>query len=196
MGPDHDEGARRAHPRKLPTISSGSGPRFVRHAGTAALIRVRDESDDVVAPDRMFESVQGASILLTREPFQSSAPETALARLVSLDVRVVLALGFEPQIYGKCVAAGVLPLPLEEATLEVLVDRVTSRPGDPITVDLERQVIEMSDGEPLPFGVDPRTRTKLLSGLTDLEEVLKHAENAEALRSADRARRPWLYEAP
>lgn len=168
----------------------------MRHTGTAALVRVRDELDDLVSPDRMFESVQGASILVAHEPFQSSAPETALARLTSLEVRVVLALGFEPQIYAKCVAAGVLPLPLEEAALEALVDRVTSRPGDPITVDLERQVIEMSDREPLPFGVDPRTRNKLLSGLTDLEEVLKHAENAEALRSADRARRPWLYEAP
>lgn len=191
-----DEGARRTHPRKLPTISTGSGPRFVRHTGTAALVHVRDERDAVVAPDKLFESLQGASILVAREPFQSSAPETAVARLTSLDVRVVLALGFEPQVYSKCVAAGVLPLPLEEAALEVLVERVTSRPGDPITVDLERQVIEMSDREPLPFGVDPRTRNKLLSGLTDLEEVLKHAENAEALRSADRARRPWLYEAP
>ncbi len=191
-----DDGARRAHPRKLPTIATGSGPRFVRHTGTAALVQVRDESDEVVAPDRMFESLQGASIVLAREPFQSSAPETALARLTSLDVRVVLALGFEPQIYGKCVAVGVLPLPLEEAALEILIDRVTSRPGDPITVDLERQVIETPGGEPLPFGIDPRTRNKLLSGLTDLEEVLKHAENAEALRRADRARRPWLYEGP
>ena len=168
----------------------------MRHTGTAALLQIRDESDEVVAPDRMFESLQGASILVAREPFQSSAPETALARLTSLDVRVVLALGFEPQIYGKCIAAGVLPLPLEEPVLEALADRVACRPGDPITVDLERQVIEMSDSEPIPFGVDPRTRSKLLSGLTDLEEVLRHAKSAEALRSADRARRPWLYEGP
>ncbi len=180
--------------RKLPTVPTGSGPRFVRHTGTVAFIDVFDDSGEVLAPEQMLRVVQDATLLLAREPFQTRAPEATLARLVALGVRAVLAFGFEPQIYGKLVAAGLLPLPLEEATLATLVERVATRPGDPVTVDLDRQVIETPAGDPLPFSADPRTRNKLLWGLTDLEEKVRHTERAAALRSADRAQRPWLYE--
>jgi 3-isopropylmalate/(R)-2-methylmalate dehydratase small subunit len=165
----------------------------VRHTGTCASIEVRDALGEIKAPDRMLAGVQGASILLALEPFETSAPETTLARLTSLGVLVIIAPGVEAQIYRKCVAAGLLPLPLESATLAEVAGRVASHPGAPLTVDLERQAIEMPGHEAVAIRVDARTRNKLLHGLTDLDEARPHVESAAALRKQDRARRPWLY---
>ncbi len=37
-------------------------------------------------------------------------------------------------------------------------------------------------------------RNKLLLGLTEAEEALRHAEDIAKLRLADRERRPWVYD--
>ncbi len=179
--------------RKLPTISGGTGPRFVRHAGLAACIDVRDESGEIISPDVMFERVGGASILVAPEPFRTLAIETSLARLDALGVRAIVSSAFEPHFYQKCIASGVLALPLEGDTVDAIAVYARSHPEAMWTIDLDRQLIERGEAEPLPFEVEPRTRQKLLEGLTDMEEMLRYAPSAAVLRKQDRDRRPWLY---
>jgi 3-isopropylmalate/(R)-2-methylmalate dehydratase small subunit len=179
--------------RKLPTVSSGSGPRFVRHTGVVATVEVRDDQGELVPGDTLFASVRGASIVLAPEPFETAAPETAVARLTAAGVRAILSPGFEPRVYQRCISSGVLALPLEESKVEVLAEYVASRSGTELTIDLDKQVIERPDAEAIAFEVEPRIRQKLLSGFTDMEEMLRHVGSTAALRQDDRKRRPWLY---
>jgi 3-isopropylmalate/(R)-2-methylmalate dehydratase small subunit len=181
--------------RKLPTIAGGSGPRFVRHTGRATCVRIRDEEGELLAPDFLFAHLADATILVTPEPFETGAIETTLARIAACGVRAIVSPGFEPRFYQKCISSGVLALPLMPESVEALAEYAESRPDATLTIDLDRQVIELPEREPLAFEVEPRVRQKLLAGLTDMEEMLRHGGGAAALRSEDRKRRPWLYDA-
>jgi 3-isopropylmalate/(R)-2-methylmalate dehydratase small subunit len=189
--------------RRLPTVTRGSGPRFVRHTGVvaplpidvdSAIRHVLDGSED---PDSVLdqEIYRDASILLAGEDFDAGdTPVSAVTRLAARGIRSVIAPGFEPAFYNDSVAFGLLPVTLGEDEIEKIADRVVLNPGVEMTVDLERQVIEISDMEPISFSIDPRTRTKLLQGLNDLDEMLQHSENVVAFRDHDRNRRPWVYD--
>ena len=83
---------------------------------------------------------------------------------------------------------------LDEETIEEIADRVASNPGMELSIDLEEQLIECVGEEAIPFETDPRVRNKLLLGLTDLDEAMRYSEDAAALRTEDREKRPWLYD--
>lgn len=183
--------------RKLPTVAGGSGPRFVRQAGVVAPVLPPEGSEGVVPDALVDERHRGAVFLVARADFDAGdVPENAVARLLTLGIRAVLAPGFERTFHGKCLSNGVLPVILDEAIAERIFDRADS--GEPleITVDLERQVIDCPGMEGVAFDADPRVRNKLLLGLTDLEETLRYVGDITALRTDDRNRRPWLYEVP
>ena len=65
-----------------------------------------------------------------------------------------------------------------------------------MTVDLERLVIERPDMATVSFEIDSRLRNRLLLGSEEMElqERLQYDDAAEAMRDADRLRRPWLYD--
>jgi len=179
--------------RKLPTISGGSGPRFERLSGRTACIEVRDERGDVIPPDAMFEGVRDTPILIARDLFETNAPETAVARLDALGVRAIVSPGFEARFHQRCLTYGIFPLPLEDQTVDALADWATAHPDVEMTIDLDEQVVERPGVDPIAFQVEPRVRQKLLLGLTDMEEMLRHVGSTAALRQNDRKKRPWLY---
>lgn len=183
---------------ELPTVSGGSGPRFLRHVGVAAIwVPVDPDDEGVIDLGVLFnrEEYQGASFLIARVDLDAGdAPETAATRAEGLGIRSIIAPGFERAFYEQCFARGLLPVILDEGVVERLADRITEDPGAEVTVDLEAQTVECSDMEIIAFETDPRMRNKLLLGLTDLDEAARHGDDLKALRSADRKRRPWVYD--
>ena len=173
-------------------VTGGSGPRFVRHAGIVAPLRPDgSEGTDFVLDQ---EPYRDASILLAGENFSGgSAPESEVFRLMAYGIRSVIAPGFGSAFYNNCLTFGMLPVTLGREVIEKITDRVVSSPGLEMTVDLERQVIEVPGMEPVSFSIDARARNKLLQGLSDLDEMLGHTENVVAFRNHDRNRRPWIY---
>jgi len=183
--------------RSLPTVSGGSGPRFIRHIGEARSVLPPDppgQGDEMVLWPGDGDG--DASVLVTHGTVHASVPEHAADRLVGMGVKSVIATGFEEQLYAACVARGVLPAILTDAELEELSAWVASEPHAKVTIDLEKEVIERTDLDPISFGVDPRMRNKLLLGLTNLEEMMRQLDVALDFRSEDRRRRPWLYTGP
>ena len=177
---------------KLPMVSGGSGPRFVRHTGTAAPLLPDGSEDGDFVLDQ--EPYRDASILLSGGSFGTGrAPESEVFRLMAYGIRSVIAPGFGQAFYSSCLTFGMLPVTLGEEVIEEIADRIESNPGVEMTVDLEGQVIEVPGMEPMSFSMDDRARTKLLQGLNDLDEMVEHIENVVAFRSHDRDRRPWIY---
>ncbi|MFM8253495.1 MAG: 3-isopropylmalate dehydratase small subunit [Planctomycetota bacterium] len=143
-------------------------------------------------PDASFElnrpEFQGASILLARRNFGcGSSREHAVWAIENYGLKVVLAPSFADIFYNNCFKNGVLPIRLDEATIEDLFQRVAAGPGYRLTVDLERCEITGAGGFKTAFQVDAFRRECLLHGWDDIALTLKHAdritefENARAL---------------
>ncbi len=178
---------------KLPMVPGGSGPRFVRHTGTAAPLLPDGSEDGDFGLDQ--EPYDDASILLAGESFGTGAvPESEVFRLMAYGIRAVIAPDFGTAFYSSCLTFGMLPVTLGEEVIKEISDRVGANPGVEVTVDLEREVIEVPGMDPISFSIDARARTKLLQGLSDLDELSQHSENVVAFRNHDRNRRPWIYD--
>lgn len=208
---------------KLPTVRGGSGPRFVRHTGTAAAVLLADLECGIIGPpvagaeagadplpfaalrvlpdgsrDPDFvlnrTPYRDASILIAGENFGAgTGTEHAVQVLASAGIRVVFAPGFGAGFEAAGAAAGLLAATLPADSVEELAEWSASHAGQEMTVDLETERIERAGCKPVAICVHPRVRYKLRFGLTELDEILEHSAETMAFRRADRDRRPWLY---
>jgi 3-isopropylmalate/(R)-2-methylmalate dehydratase small subunit len=124
---------------------------------------------------------QGATILAAGRNFGcGSSREHAPWALHDYGFRALIAPSFADIFYNNCFKNGILPIVLpEEAVVQILV-RAQEQPGYQITVDLERRVVEDSDGHTVPFEVDEFRRHCLLEGLDDIGLTLKHEDEIAA----------------
>ena len=187
--------------RFLPTVSQSSGPRFVRHTGTAAplpagiveplryLHEERDSEDFLLRS----ETYRGATILLAATTVGAEAFTGIAGSMPALGVRAVIAPGFGPVFFSEAVRQGVLLVALPQEVVDRMVAWVEANPRQDMTVDLEAQIIDVPGMGRLPFESLPRVRHRLLHGLDDLDELLQHREDTIAFRMRDREQRPWLY---
>lgn len=159
----------------------------------------RYRTDGSENPDFILnrEPYREASILLAGENFGIGTVQGfAVVRLLACGFRVVIAPSFGPVFHDDCFDYGLLPVTLPLRTVEGFAERVTSHPLVPMTVDLERQIVERADMDPVPFGIEARLKNRLLLGSDEmeLEERLRYGDEARRMRDADRLRRPWLYD--
>lgn len=140
------------------------------------------------SPNPQFElnkpEAAGASILLARRNFGSgSSREHAPWALDDYGFRVVIAPSFADIFYNNCFKNGMLPIPLDDAAVEDLFQRVAKHPGYQLTVDLNTCRITDEHGLSLPFDVDPFRRHCLLNGLDDIGLTLEHERAIQAYES-------------
>jgi 3-isopropylmalate/(R)-2-methylmalate dehydratase small subunit len=141
------------------------------------------------------EPYRNASILLAGENFGSgSMQEFAVMRLKACGFQAVVASSFGPVFYEDCFVYGLLPVTLGREALHTIVQAIAANPSSPMTVDLQRQVIERSGMKTMAFHMNPRLRSNLLLGVDDLDALVKHQEDAESFQNDNRKQRPWLYE--
>ena len=99
--------------------------------------------------------VRGASILVARRNFGcGSSREHAVWALENYGFRVVLAPSFADIFYNNCFKNGVLPIRLDEPTIETLFRNFQQHPGYQLTVDLTKCTISDDYRLVLPFEVD------------------------------------------
>ena len=136
-----------------------------------------------------------ASILIAGENFgMGSTQAFAVTRLMACGMRVVIAPSFGTVFYGDCFVYGMLPVTLGREAIATIVNGIVANPRVEMTVDLERQSIERPGMEAIAFPMNPRLRNNLLLGVDDLDEALKHTEDAEAFQKENLKRRPWIYQ--
>ena len=134
----------------------------------------------------------GATVLVAGADFGTgSSREHAVWALQDHGFRAVVSPRFGDIFRGNATKAGLLPVVLDEATVERLQQLVENDPATPVTVDLvERQVRAGSD-EALtaPFEIDDYTRWRLLEGLDDIGLTLRHNDD---IVSYEATRPRWL----
>lgn len=126
-----------------------------------------------------------ASILLARRNFGcGSSREHAAWALEDYGFRVVIAPSFGDIFYNNCFKNGILPIRLDEATVDELFARAAAHDGYQLTIDLENCTITDEHGLSLSFQVDQFRRHCLLNGLDDIALTLEHEDKITAYEKA------------
>lgn len=177
---------------------TGFGPylfdewRYLDHGEPGMDCTNRPRNPDFVLNQQRYE---GASILLARANFGcGSSREHAPWALLDFGFRVIIAPSFADIFYSNCFKNGILPVVLDESTVDRLFQQVYAEPGYSLTVDLHLQRVETPSAESFSFEVDAFRRRMLLEGLDEIGITL--TEQAEAIRAYEQQRReqaPWLF---
>ena len=189
-----------AAPLLLPDVNTdvlapGHSGRADLGAAAFAPLRYRPDGTDDPAFVLNDPRFRGAPILLAGRNFGcGSSREMAVWALVRLGVRCVIAPSFGDIFAGNCVQNGLLPATLDDATVRSLADAAAG--GGAFEVDLRTCAVTAPDGRTFAFEVDAAWRARLLEGLDDLGATLQRLQDITAFETADRARRPWVYDLP
>lgn len=134
-----------------------------------------------------------ASILLTRTNFGcGSSREHAPWALQQFGFRAIIAPGFADIFFNNCFKNGILPIVLDEKTVEALFQEQYAEKGKKLTIDLEQQNIQDSCIGTVPFDIQAFRKHCLLNGLDDIGITLGHKERIAEYETKRLAEKPWL----
>ena len=120
----------------------------------------------------------GASILVADKNFGcGSSREHAPWALGEFGFRVIIAPSFADIFANNCFKNGMLPITLTPEQVQQIMRRAQHHEGYELTVDLERQTIEDSEGLSILFVVGEFQRYCLLEGLDDIGLTLRHEDS-------------------
>jgi len=110
-------------------------------------------------------AAQGCQILVAGRNFGcGSSREHAPWALLDFGFRAVLSTEIADIFRNNSLKNGLLPIVIDEASAQWLLDH----PGAELTIDLERNVVELPGGKSVPFLVERFARYCLLGGLDEL----------------------------
>jgi 3-isopropylmalate/(R)-2-methylmalate dehydratase small subunit len=156
-----------------------------------------------------LEGREVPDFILNREPYRKSqiivaganfgcgsSREFAVWSLMRFGIRAIIAPSFGDIFFENSFKNGLLLVPLPEATVQGILGHLATTNDPTLTVDLERCVIELRNGETLAFEIPATRRTALLEGLDEIGQSLKFADRIAAFQTAQREAEPWVYERP
>lgn len=124
---------------------------------------------------------QGASILVAGKNFGcGSSREHAPWALGEFGFRAIIAPSFADIFANNCFKNGMLPIVLTEDQVATIMRRAQEQEGYELTIDLERQTVDDSQGLSILFVVGEFQRYCLLEGLDDIGLTLRHEDAIRA----------------
>jgi 3-isopropylmalate/(R)-2-methylmalate dehydratase small subunit len=157
----------------------------------------QDCSNRPLNPDFSLNQARyrSASILLTRENFGcGSSREHAPWALEDYGFRCIISSSFADIFYNNCFKNGILPVALDPSVIDRLFSALDAQEGYQLTVDLERQVVVMPDGDEAAFEVDEFRKHCLLNGLDEIGLTLQSADAIKKYEQQWREKSPWLFD--
>lgn len=117
---------------------------------------------------------QDAQVLLAGENFGcGSSREHAPWALTGYGFRAVISTCFADIFRNNALKNGLLPVVVDSATHQTLLDMAAESPQLVITIDLESQTLHLPDGTGIYFPIDSFARTCLLNDIDELGYLLK-----------------------
>ena len=142
-------------------------------------------------PDNVFDNHAGAPILIAGHNFGcGSSREHAPWALGDLGIRVVISSGFADIFAGNAFKNGRLLVTLPQDAVDRLMD--VARDGQPITVDLENQVVTTPFQDRFEFAMDPFRKQCLISGQDEIGLTLGMGSAITTHEARLAAERPWI----
>ena len=189
---------------------------FTTHTGRAAVLRRSDVDTDQIIPSDWLKRVErtgfgaglfsewrddpdfvlnrpesaGASILLAGKDFGTgSSREHAVWALQDYGFRAVVSPRFGDIFRSNALKGGLLPVQLDAAVVEELMQRVEADPALEVVVDLEARELRAGDLVS-PFPLDDFTRWRLMEGLDDIGLTLRNEADIAAFEASRPAHLP------
>jgi 3-isopropylmalate/(R)-2-methylmalate dehydratase small subunit len=136
----------------------------------------------------------GATILLTRKNFGcGSSREHAPWALQQFGFRAIIAPSYADIFFNNCYKNGLLPIVLSELEVDHLFNIVLATPGLQLSVDLERQIVQVPGAETYRFDVEESRKQSLLNGWDEIGRTLRHDDKIKAYETGRALREPWLF---
>ncbi|MET0182973.1 MAG: 3-isopropylmalate dehydratase small subunit, partial [Caulobacterales bacterium] len=110
--------------------------------------------------------------------------------LQDFGIRCIIASSFADIFYNNCFNNGILPLVLDQADVERLLDEARGA-NHKFSVDLAKQIVVSPSGAEYRFEIDPGRKHKLLEGLDDIGLTLKRDSDISAFEEKRRIGAPW-----
>ena len=130
-----------------------------------------------------------ATILVAGRNFGSgSSREHAPWALNEMGFRAIIAPSFADIFRNNCMQNGMVPVVLDQITVDTIMGKALQRTGYEVTVDLISEVVTDSDGLRAEFEIDPFRRHSLMNGLDDIGITLEHDSAIDAYESSRQAR--------
>jgi 3-isopropylmalate/(R)-2-methylmalate dehydratase small subunit len=156
----------------------------------------QDHTKRPVNPDFVLnrERYRGAGILLARGNFGcGSSREHAAWAFRDYGIQVIIAPSFADIFFNNSLKNGLLPVVLDESTVDTLFAMVHANEGYRLKVDLPSQTVTTPAGDTFSFEIDPYRKHCLINGLDDIGMTLQHAGDIRAYEQRRAIEAPWLF---
>jgi 3-isopropylmalate/(R)-2-methylmalate dehydratase small subunit len=154
--------------------------------GRHAFAVIRKDPDNIFDDDRH----RGAPILVAGANFGcGSSREHAPWALADMGIRVVIAPSFADIFSGNAFKNGMLLVVLPQDQIDRLLEIAAT---DPITIDLDNQVVTTPFQDRFSFPIDPFRKHCLLDGLDEIGLTTAMEADIAAHEARIAAERPWL----
>jgi 3-isopropylmalate/(R)-2-methylmalate dehydratase small subunit len=154
--------------------------------GAGAFETVRAEEGNV------FDDPEyaGGSVLIAGDNFGcGSSREHAAWALLDLGITAVIAPSFSDIFSGNAFKNGILAVELPREAVDRLMEVAKT---DPITIDLENQVVTTPFQDRFEFPLDPFRKHCLMAGLDEIGLTMESEAAIAAYENKIAAERPWL----
>jgi 3-isopropylmalate dehydratase small subunit len=144
-------------------------------------------------PDNLFDQAEnrGAPILIAGDNFGcGSSREHAPWALMDLGFRAVIGPSFADIFSGNSFKNGLLLVALPQEAVDRLM--AVASEGQPITIDLENQVVTTPYQDRFQFPIDPFRKHCLLNGLDEIGITEGSADAIAAHEARIDGDRPWI----
>lgn len=122
-----------------------------------------------------------------------SSREHAVWALSEYGIRTIIAPGFGAIFYQNCIRNGILPVVLDNDTVQSLAAEVSEDPQvHRLTVDLQQQTVTSVNGQSASFEIEAGYKEMLLKGLDSIGLTLTYEDDIRRFEQQDADRRHWL----
>jgi 3-isopropylmalate/(R)-2-methylmalate dehydratase small subunit len=108
-----------------------------------------------------------------------SSREMAVWAIADYGFRAVIAASFADIFFNNCVRNGILCVVLARDVVDTILAELEQAPGTRMTIDLERQNVELAD-RIYPFDIDPFNKKCLLQGIDGIDYTLQFSDQIAA----------------
>lgn len=135
-----------------------------------------------------------AQIIVAGDNFGcGSSREHAPWALNDFGISVIISTSFADIFYNNSFKNGMLPIRVDQETLDKLMDDAERGANARLTIDLKNQTISGPDGGSVHFDIDPFRKHCLLEGLDDIGLTQQKADKIETFEDKQKASQPWLF---
>ena len=139
------------------------------------------------------KAYRNAEIIVAGENFGcGSRREHGPWALLDFGIKCVISTSYADIFYNNCFKNGILPIVLKPEEVELLMEDSKNGENARISIDLERQIVQSSEGVEFSFEIDEFKKHCLLNGLDDIGLTMEKASSIDEFEEKYQRQMPWV----